>query len=110
MLKFDGKTSGFTIVELLIVIVIVGILAAISIVAYDGVQKSARDSVRKQDLANLAKAIGLYAAEVGDHVEKGCGSGLGSGWLHSDYDGAVAHWFLLIIAYWETGLALRQTI
>lgn len=87
MLKLSGKTRGFTIVELLIVIVIIGILAAVSIVAYNGVQKSARDSVRKQDLTNLAKAIGLYAAEVGDYAENGCGDGSGTGWLNSDYDG-----------------------
>ena len=34
--------SGFTIVELLIVIVVIGILAAITIVAYNGIQSRAR--------------------------------------------------------------------
>ena len=38
------KNSGFTIVELLIVIVVIGILAAITIVAYNGVQNRARTS------------------------------------------------------------------
>ena len=38
------KQSGFTIVELLIVIVIIGILAAITIVAYNGIQQRARDA------------------------------------------------------------------
>lgn len=41
---------GFTIVELLIVIVIIGILAAISIIAYNGIQNKAADSVVKSDL------------------------------------------------------------
>ena len=43
---------GFTIVELLIVIVIIGILAAISIVAYNGVIGKANDSAVQQDLSN----------------------------------------------------------
>ncbi|MDB5165339.1 MAG: Fimbrial protein, partial [Candidatus Saccharibacteria bacterium] len=38
------KQRGFTIVELLIVIVVIGILAAITIVAYNGIQNRARVS------------------------------------------------------------------
>lgn len=49
--------SGFTIVELLIVIVVIGILAAITIVAYNGVQQRARDTIRKSDLVALEKAL-----------------------------------------------------
>lgn len=59
--------SGFTIVELLIVIVIIGILAAITIVAYNGIQTRARDNVRKADIANLAKGIELYYAANGNY-------------------------------------------
>ena len=44
------KNSGFTIVELLIVIVVIGILAAIVIVAYSGISSSANDSVVRNDL------------------------------------------------------------
>lgn len=80
--------SGFTIVELLIVIVIIAILAAITIVAYNGIQQRARDSARKQDLATLAKAIKVYSVDVGNYAGSGCGNGSGTGWLHSDYDGA----------------------
>lgn len=50
-------TSGFTIVELLIVIVVIAILAAISIVAYTGIQARAKDSKMKADVANIAKAM-----------------------------------------------------
>lgn len=88
-MKKWAKQKGFTIVELLIVIVIIGILAAITIVAYNGIQARARDNVRKQDLAQLSKALKLYAVNVGDYAEALCGSGGSSsyGWLVSDYDG-----------------------
>ena len=59
------KTSqkGFTIVELLIVIVVIAILAAISIVAYVGIQNNARASERQSDAANIAKVAETYFAE-----------------------------------------------
>ena len=55
----DNKQKGFTIVELLIVIVVIGILAAIAFVAYGNVTKKARDSERTAD----AKAIASKAEE-----------------------------------------------
>lgn len=58
---------AFTIVELLIVIVVIAILAAISVVAYNGIQTRARDNVRKSDLATIAKALELYRADNGEY-------------------------------------------
>ena len=81
-----NKKAGFTIVELLIVIVVIAILAAISIVAYNGIQQRSRDNIRKQDLSQLSKALQLYSVDKGDYAEAGCANGTGSGWLHSDYD------------------------
>ncbi len=57
------RLSGFTIVELLIVIVVVAILATISIVAYTGTQNRTYDSIVQSDLANMAKKIELEAAD-----------------------------------------------
>lgn len=62
--KHDRNTegqSGFTIVELLIVIVVIGILAAITIVAYNGVQNRANDTVIKSDVKqNYTKVQEYY--------------------------------------------------
>ena len=57
--------KGFTLVELLIVIVIIGILAAISIVSYNGVIGKARDSQRAQDMATIKKALMMYDTDNG---------------------------------------------
>lgn len=62
-----NKQTGFTIVELLIVIVVIGILAAISIVAYSGIQQRARDTIRINDLKTIQKVVELYNAEKGSY-------------------------------------------
>ena len=67
--------SGFTIVELLIVIVVIGILAAISIVAYNGIQNRANDTAVKNDISAMAKKLHLAAAEAGEFI-----------------DGGISHW------------------
>ena len=59
------KQRGFTIVELLIVIVVIGILAAITIVAFNGVQKRASAAAVQSELSQNAKAIMATAATTG---------------------------------------------
>jgi len=53
----NKSTTGFTIVELLIVIVVIGILAALTLVAYNGVANKARDTQMKADLALVYKKL-----------------------------------------------------
>lgn len=61
--SISRTSAGFTIVELLIVIVVIGILAAISIVAYNGIQNRASNTAIKNDLANIAKRMELYKVD-----------------------------------------------
>jgi len=63
--KSDSTQSGFTIVELLIVIVVIGILAAITIVAYNGVTQNAKIASINADLENASKQIRLYQVTNG---------------------------------------------
>lgn len=58
---------GFTIVELLIVIVVIAILAAIVIVAYNGVQNNAKTQSSKATASNVQKKIEAYNAETGNY-------------------------------------------
>jgi len=55
-----ASRSGFTIVELLIVIVVIAILATISIVAYTGIQNRANDTVIQADLNSFSKRIAQF--------------------------------------------------
>ncbi len=57
--------SGFTIVELLIVIVVIAILAAISIVAYNGVQDRARITAAQANLRDTFNKIQTFYAIEG---------------------------------------------
>lgn len=52
-----NKRIGFTIVELLIVIVVIAILATISIVAYNGIQNRANNATVEADIASIRKKM-----------------------------------------------------
>ncbi len=59
------KQQGFTIVELLIVIVVIGILAALVITTFTGIQRKARDTERTTDIKALHSQIEAYYAQNG---------------------------------------------
>lgn len=58
---------GFTIVELLVVIVVIGILSAITIVSYNGITRNAKITALKADLHTAAMQIALVQADTGTY-------------------------------------------
>lgn len=62
MMSTTDIRKGFTIVELLIVIVVIGILASITIVAFNGIQGRANDVAVQSDLTNIGKKIQVFYA------------------------------------------------
>lgn len=62
-----SSRSGFTIVELLIVVVVIAILAAITIVSFNGISAQANDAAVKSDLKNFGTAMQMYRSEQGEY-------------------------------------------
>lgn len=97
----NSTRAGFTIVELLIVIVVIAILAAIVVVAYNGIQARANDSRRVQDLKSIVKALEAYKVNTGAYpaanstVDTG-GTINASGWEVST-NGTAATDFLSVL-------------
>ncbi|MGB4420413.1 MAG: prepilin-type N-terminal cleavage/methylation domain-containing protein [Candidatus Saccharimonadales bacterium] len=63
MNKIKLTKKGFTIVELLVVIVVIGILAAITVVSYTGVSSRAKGSAAVSNANSVSQVASTYAAE-----------------------------------------------
>ena len=62
------QQSGFTIVELLIVVVVIAILAAITVVAYNGIQQRAQNTQRVSAAKEWQKLITAYVSTNGSYA------------------------------------------
>lgn len=83
------KHSGFTIIELLVVIVIIGILVTITVVNYNGIQARSRDTIVKNAAKQVAVELLRYTSDTGNSpLQTGGGyNGGGSGWFSSQISG-----------------------
>lgn len=66
-IKQKQHSTGFTIIELLIVIVVIGILAAITIVAYNGIQSRANTSSAQATANTVTKKAEAFNSVVGTY-------------------------------------------
>lgn len=79
--KLKERHAGFTLMELLIVMVILSILVAIATGAYASSSRRGRDNRRKNDLRNITTALEAYFNDKGQYptgvggIMTGCGTG-----------------------------------
>ncbi|OGY25906.1 MAG: hypothetical protein A2Z24_02385 [Candidatus Woykebacteria bacterium RBG_16_44_10] len=66
-MKLPRKSFGFTLVELLIVIAIIGILISVGLASFRRAQTQTRDGQRKADLENIAGALEQYYSDNNEY-------------------------------------------
>jgi Tfp pilus assembly protein PilE len=79
-----AKSVGFTLVELLIIIIVIGILATLTVVSYSEVQEQAAESSVKSDLQNAAAQLEKDRARDGVYPATAQAANKGDGLLASD--------------------------
>ena len=92
--------QGFTLIELMMVISIIGLLAAIVFSALGPARENARVAQTKEEFHSLANALELYANDTGGYppdVDRGLPPGIekylsGSNWPNAPWPGSVFDW------------------
>ncbi|MBU1017424.1 prepilin-type N-terminal cleavage/methylation domain-containing protein [Patescibacteria group bacterium] len=72
MTKNNAFRRGFTLIELMIVIVILGILMGTILPRLTGAQSRARDTARIADLNNISQALEVYSSDFGEYPAAAC--------------------------------------
>lgn len=65
--KINNFSPAFTIIELLVVIVIIGILATITIISYFGINDKAIQSTLKSQLSNASRSLKAFQVEYDNY-------------------------------------------
>ena len=101
------RARGFTIVELLIVIVVIAILATITIVSYNGIQQRAQNVATISAVSQTKQLLMVYGASIGDYpstsaacLNSGCGS------RNATYDANIAKIGTQAVASSQSSLSL----
>ena len=66
----DAGDSGFTLVELLVVVLVIGALTAIAVPVFLGVQAEAVNATTISDLTNAKRSLVAYAADNGEYTDE----------------------------------------
>lgn len=85
------NTKGFTLVELIVVMVIIGILATLSIGNYVTIRAKARDAKRKHDLETIAKTLETWMNDHGEYPAEGTSDGQCCNWNSPLTDGTTEY-------------------
>lgn len=97
MEHMKSQLQGFTIVELLIVTVVIGILASVTVVAFGGVSDKAKDSQIKSTVSSIVRMVEAYGAAngglvpqadwacVGEPTDFPAENGYTAEWCHQPY-------------------------
>lgn len=77
-MKTSSSSFGFTLVELMVVVSVIGILSSIVYANFGGARALSRDDVRKSALKEAQLAIELYKAQYGSYPAAGCSAAAGA--------------------------------
>lgn len=80
--NYKSRNLGFTLIELMVIMVIIGVLISVGLVNFTSSQKKSRDLKRKSDLRQIATVLEAYYNDKGKYPNSdasgkimGCGAG-----------------------------------